>query len=260
MSDYVCAFTDVLMHSTLTPHLPFQFSLNLCGDPLLTESNSLVGETQLDSHDIPDVWLTNPAGSTNAAGEIVGLCDGSSSPCVSASCCEQFDCLNSPSLNSVSTALSVTGYSSRSGINTPNNFDEMPKCSIASRPLEESIKTPSMKSSRPGRKPLKPQLLRQEEFLQTFGSDDDSGFYVPSPLKQTDENDWFAMDNSITATSMATSESCKREQTLQKFMKPFTGHSEKRIVATLEDAVDSPCVSVSTPLDCCFYFRDPFQI
>ncbi|KAF6771259.1 hypothetical protein AHF37_09046 [Paragonimus kellicotti] len=247
------------------------FSLGFCGDPLLTESNSLVSDKAISLSDITDNW-TNPDSLSTVvtnSGLSYPLHERPLTPQTNGLGSEYF---NSPNLGPVSgNDMCTSELNSTIGVNPKSS--ETPEPSTENRPPSTSG---CVTQSRSHRKPLKQQLSRFQEPPKLFENQDtDETVKCAGGTFKMEQSEWLGLSSSQSdhSTQGVVSSSILHEVSpaSRRFMKPFSSHVEKRIVASLHEEIQEnsniqvgfyvlvECTSVRCP-KCAVLYEDNFRL
>ncbi|CAL8075429.1 unnamed protein product [Calicophoron daubneyi] len=211
------------------------FSLGFCGDPLLTESNTLPGEKSVPLNDITESWQSSvPSATHNPNGQetVFQLGERTSTPHPGNASCDYLASPSGASNTEQSGSIRTPPHESSEPIQTLST----PKLdSLSTAPTTTSL--PSVKTGRSNRKPSKPHMLRQEEYIQSF-FDDELEATLLKPIEAKDEKDPWSSSSALASSQgqgCSTQRYRENDSACHRFLKPFSSHTEKRIVAALNE-------------------------
>ncbi|KAF7260819.1 hypothetical protein EG68_01759 [Paragonimus skrjabini miyazakii] len=213
------------------------FSLGFCGDPLLTESNSLTSDKPISLSDITDNWTNPDSLSTVVTNSGLGysLHERPLTPQTNGLGGEY---LNSPNLGPVgANDLCTSELNATIGVNPKPSAT--PEPSTENRPSSTSG---CVTQSRSHRKPLKQQLSRFQELPKLLENQNtDETIQLAVDTFKMEHSEWLGPSSSQLdhGTQGVASSSSLHEVSpaSRRFMKPSSSHVEKRIVASLNDEV-----------------------
>ncbi|KAF5402571.1 hypothetical protein PHET_02443 [Paragonimus heterotremus] len=213
------------------------FSLGFCGDPLLTESNSLTNDKPISLSDITDNWTNPDSLSTMVTNS------GLSYPLHERPLTPQTNGLGSEYLNSPNLGPVGANDMCTSELNATMGIN--PKPCATPEPSTEN-RPPSMSGcvaqSRSHRKPLKQQLSRFQEQPKLFENlDTDETLQLAVGTFKMEHSEWLELSsNQLDHGTQGVAPNSSLHEVSpasRRFMKPSSSHVEKRIVASLHDEV-----------------------
>ncbi|KAA3677160.1 uncharacterized protein DEA37_0001220, partial [Paragonimus westermani] len=214
------------------------FSPGFCGDPLLTESNSLASEKPVSLSDVIDDWTNPDSISTMVTNpglnyplhekRLTSQTNGRGSN----------NC-SSPNIGSaIANNLCISEVNAFMGLNPKSSAT--PELPTENQPPHTSDFIAHLRSTR---KPLKRQLSRSRELPKPL-QNRNTGVIAQTTAStfELGYSDWFGLSSSQMehGTQVVVSSTCLHEvsPSTRRFMKPFTSHVEKRIVASLHDDIE----------------------